>query len=610
MYGMINQNTGYLKSRVGNIKIFHSQPLDYVKINLASPSLIRSWGERKCFNGRIIGEVTNPSTIHYKIFRPIIGGIFCEQIFGPITAFVCACGYLDSIEREAICPTCLVKKTSIQMRRIQMGIIDLLVPITHIWYVRGRVNKIAHILGENSKELESNIYFEVIDKFSMQGCSLILQQLKKINLEYDAENIRIELSEKDEKGKFVTRRKDRRLFIKQLKVINQFKGSGSKPSWMILEVVSILPPELRPFLELQIGGFIFSDINELYRNLLMRTRRYKMFKILWNQKDYNIPISIQQSGARLIQESVDMLIQNGKHGHPVITKQTKIPLKSLTDIIQGKEGRLRRNLLGKRVDYSGRSVVVSGHNLNSSECGLPLIMGLELFRPFMLHFLINYLRWDPPLDLRQARVLLDGALGSRMFNNKDFSKPDDCFEKLILKGSTIDFPIIISNLVLKHMVLLNRAPTLHRYGFQAFTPVIVLGKALQLPLPLCVGFNADFDGDQMGVHLPLSLEAQLEAAWIMASPENLMSCSNSHDYMQSVTQEAVLGTYCASMNLLNRLTHVFSKPVDVSYAMSSGYVNHFTSILLRNFIYSSSGLTYKYIQTTVGRVLCHKDLFN
>ncbi|MDE2087987.1 MAG: DNA-directed RNA polymerase subunit beta', partial [Xanthomonadaceae bacterium] len=463
---------------------------DAISIALASPEKIRSWS---------FGEVKKPETINYRTFKPERDGLFCAKIFGPIKDYECLCGKYKRLKhRGVICEKCGVEVTQSKVRRERMGHIELASPVAHIWFLKSLPSRIAMMLDMPLKDIERVLYFEHYivtepgltnlkvnqllseddylrcqeefgdDSFTAEiGAEAIQNLLKGLDLEGEAERLREELRTTTSEIKL-------KKASKRLKIIEAFMESGNRPEWMVLTVIPVIPPELRPLVPLDGGRFATSDLNDLYRRVINRNNRLKRLIEL------RAPDIIIRNEKRMLQESVDALFDNGRRGR-VITGANKRPLKSLADMLKGKQGRFRQNLLGKRVDYSGRSVIVVGPELKLHECGLPKKMALELFKPFI------YARLD-------AKGLSGTVKQSKRMVEREQPQVWDILEEVIRE----------------HPVLLNRAPTLHRLGIQAFEPKLIEGKAIQLHPLVCTAFNADFDGDQMAVHVPLSLEAQLE----------------------------------------------------------------------------------------------------
>ena len=498
-----------------------SREFDVISAGLASPEVIRSWS---------FGEVKKPETINYRTFKPEREGLFCSKIFGPIKDYECLCGKYKRLKhRGVICEKCGVEVTVSKVRRERMGHIDLACPVAHIWFLKSLPSRIGLMLDMTLREIERVLYFEAFmvvdagmtplkqgqllsdeayldameeygDEFEAKmGAEAILQLLQGVDLQEEANNLREEIlaTNSDTKLKKLTKR---------LKLMEAFMQSGNKPEWMIMTVLPILPPDLRPLVPLDGGRFATSDLNDLYRRVINRNNRLK--RLL----DLNAPEIIVRNEKRMLQESVDALLDNGRRGRAV-TGANKRPLKSLSDMIKGKQGRFRQNLLGKRVDYSGRSVIVVGPTLKLHQCGLPKKMALELFKPFVLG----------KLQLRGLATTIKAA--KRMIENEVPEVWD-----------------ILEQVIREHPVLLNRAPTLHRLGIQAFEPLLIEGKAIQLHPLVCTAFNADFDGDQMAVHIPLTIEAQLEARVLMMATNNILSSANG-DPVIVPTQDVVLGLY-------------------------------------------------------------------
>ena len=510
---------------------------DYVKINLASPERIRYWGERLLPTGERVGEVTKPETINYRTLKPEMGGLFCERIFGPVNDWECHCGKYKRVRYKGIiCERCGVEVIESNVRRHRMGFVELASPVTHVWYVKGRPSKIALILNISLKELEQIVYFnsyvvtnpgesndlsykqllvetdwqvfeatktDTSDVEISIGAEAIKTLLKAINLENEANELRLLLS--------MVKDRDREKLIKRLRILDQFKASGSDPSWMVLDIIPVLPPDLRPMVQLDGGRFATSDLNDLYRRVINRNNR------LARLQEIMAPELIIRNEKRMLQEAVDALIDNGKRGKAVFGLNNR-PLKSLSDIIEGKQGRFRQNLLGKRVDYSGRSVIIVGPELKLHQCGLPREMAIELFQPFVIH-----------------RLIYEGLV-----NNIKAAK------NIIQNNETLAWEIL-EQVMAGHPILLNRAPTLHRLGIQSFEPILVEGRAIKLHPLVCPAFNADFDGDQMAVHIPLCLEAQSEARMLMLAPNNFLSPATGEPIL-TPSQDMVLGCYYLTAN--------------------------------------------------------------
>src|SRR6187401_335627 len=494
---------------------------DAIRISLASPEKILSWSH---------GEVTKPETINYRTFKPERDGLFCAKIFGPVTDWECLCGkYKRMKHRGVICDKCGVEVTQAKVRRERLGHITLATPVSHVWFFKGLPSRIGHLLDISLRDLERILYFEayvVIDpgetelkqnqllneeqfrkaredhgtKFRAQmGAEAIKELLRRVNIEKLAEELRAKMRSENSVQKKLK-------FAKRLKVVDSFRKSTNQPNWMILDVIPVIPPELRPLVPLDGGRFATSDLNDLYRRVINRNNRLKKLMEL------KAPDVIIRNEKRMLQEAVDALFDNGRRGR-VLRGANNRPLKSLSDTLKGKQGRFRQNLLGKRVDYSGRSVIVVGPELKLHQCGLPKKMALELFKPFIYNKL-------------EERGLVSTIKQAKERVEQQRPEVWDILEEVIRE----------------HPVLLNRAPTLHRLGIQAFEPVLIEGKAIQLHPLVCTAFNADFDGDQMAVHVPLSLEAQLEARALMMSSNNILSPANG-DPIIVPSQDVVLGLY-------------------------------------------------------------------
>ena len=476
---------------------------DAIKIGLASPEKIRSWS---------FGEVKKPETINYRTFKPERDGLFCAKIFGPIKDYECLCGKYKRLKhRGVICEKCGVEVTQTKVRRERMGHIDLSAPCAHIWFLKSLPSRLGMVLDMTLRDIERVLYFEayvVVDpgmtplkKFSIMteddfdakreefgdefvakmGAEGIKDLLESIELDSEIEKLRNDLT-----GSELKIKKN----AKRLKVLEAFKKSGIKPEWMILDVLPVLPPDLRPLVPLDGGRFATSDLNDLYRRVINRNSRLRRLLEL------NAPEIIARNEKRMLQESVDSLLDNGRRGK-AMTGANKRALKSLADMIKGKSGRFRQNLLGKRVDYSGRSVITVGPTLKLHQCGLPKAMALELFKPFIFS----------RLEAMNIATTIKAA------------------KKEVEAGTPVVWDIL-EEVIKEHPVLLNRAPTLHRLGIQAFEPILIEGKAIQLHPLVCAAFNADFDGDQMAVHVPLSVEAQMEARTLMLASNNVLFPAN------------------------------------------------------------------------------------
>ena len=503
-----------------------TQRFDQIQISIASPERIRSWS---------FGEIKKPETINYRTFKPERDGLFCARIFGPTKDYECLCGKYKRMKYKGItCEKCGVEVTLQKVRRERMGHIELAAPVAHIWFMKSLPSRVGLLLDMTLKDLERVLYFEnyvvvepgltplklhelmseeqyqiAVDEYGLDaftvgiGAEAIRDMLSEIELEEEHETLRVELKETNSEAK-------RKKLVKRLKLVEAFIASEARPEWMILEVIPVIPPELRPLVPLDGGRFATSDLNDLYRRVINRNNRLKRLKEL------HAPEIIVRNEMRMLQESVDALFDNGRRGR-AITGANKRPLKSLSDMLKGKQGRFRQNLLGKRVDYSGRSVIVVGPELMLHQCGLPKKMALELFKPFIYSKLELY---GMATTIKAAKRMLE----------KERPEVWDILEEVIRE----------------HPVLLNRAPTLHRLGIQAFEPVLIEGKAIQLHPLVCAAFNADFDGDQMAVHVPLSLESQLEARVLMMSTNNILSPANGKPIIVP-SQDIVLGLYYLTM---------------------------------------------------------------
>src|SRR5438067_1317064 len=503
-----------------------AQVFDQIRISIASPEKILSWS---------YGEIKKPETINYRTFKPERDGLFCARIFGPIKDYECLCGKYKRMKYKGIiCEKCSVEVTLSRVRRERMGHIELAAPVAHIWFLKSLPSRIGLLLDMTLKSLERILYFESYvvlepgltplqdrqllseeeylkaqeqygaDSFTAAiGAEAIREMLKALDLDKMQTDLRAEIASSDSDIK-------KKKIAKRLKIVEAFQQSGNKPEWMILTQVPVIPPDLRPLVPLDGGRFATSDLNDLYRRVINRNNRLKRLIEL------RAPDIIIRNEKRTLQEAVDALLDNGRRGR-VITGANKRPLKSLADMLKGKQGRFRQNLLGKRVDYSGRSVIVVGPELKLHQCGLPKKMALELFKPFI------YSR----LQLRGEASTIKAA-------------------KRLVEREGAEVWDILEEVIREHPVLLNRAPTLHRLGIQAFEPLLVEGKAIQLHPLVCTAFNADFDGDQMAVHVPLSLEAQLEARALMMSSNNILSPANGKPIIVP-SQDIILGLYHITM---------------------------------------------------------------
>ncbi|HVH87913.1 MAG TPA: DNA-directed RNA polymerase subunit beta', partial [Terriglobales bacterium] len=579
---------------------------DSIRISLASPERIRSWSH---------GEVTKPETINYRTFKPERDGLFCARIFGPVTDWECLCGkYKRMKHRGVICDKCGVEVTLSKVRRERLGHIELASPCLHVWFFKGLPSRIGHLLDISLRELESVLYFEsyvVLEagdapvkegevikeetKFreldqqfratgfkAMMGAEAIKELLKRIDVDELATELR-------EKMKAETSLQKRLKYSKRLKVVEAFRKSGNKPQWMILDVIPVIPPELRPLVPLDGGRFATSDLNDLYRRVINRNNRLK--KLM----DLHAPEVIVRNEKRMLQEAVDALFDNGRRGR-VLRGANNRPLKSLSDTLKGKQGRFRQNLLGKRVDYSGRSVIVVGPELKLHQCGLPKKMALELFKPFIYH------------RLEQTGQCTTIKQAKEMVEQQDPVVWD-----------------ILEEVIKDHPVLLNRAPTLHRLGIQAFEPVLVEGKAIKIHPLVCTAFNADFDGDQMAVHIPLSPEAQVEASVLMLSSHNILSPASGQP-ITVPTQDMVLGLYYLTKGRPGTKGEgrSFATVEDVLLALEAREVETLSPIRLRytgevldlTNAYDDQDILHteptnyerQYLNTTVGRVILNDAL--
>ncbi|MFZ2087458.1 MAG: DNA-directed RNA polymerase subunit beta' [Desulfobaccales bacterium] len=563
--------------------------IEAVRLSLASPEMVLAWS---------YGEVKKPETINYRTFKPERDGLFCAKIFGPAKDYECNCGKYKRMKHRGItCEKCGVEVIQSKVRRERMGHIELASPVVHIWFLKSLPSKIGNLLDLTLKDLEKILYFEAYvvvdpgDTTLTKGMLLSEERYRQLRDElgesFDAgmgaeairdllrqvqlETVAVEIREDSAKTSSDAKRKK---LAKRLKIVDAFRESGQRPEWMVLEVIPVLPPDLRPLVHLDGGRFATSDLNDLYRRVINRNNRLKRLLEL------NAPDIIIRNEKRMLQEAVDVLFENGRRGR-TITGPNKRPLKSLSDMLKGKQGRFRQNLLGKRVDYSGRSVIVIGPELRLHQCGLPKQMALELFKPFIFHKLVAR---GHATTIKVAKKLVD--------------------------RETPEVWDILDEVVREHTVLLNRAPTLHRLGIQAFEPILIEGKAIQLHPLVCTAFNADFDGDQMAVHVPLSIESQIESRALMMSTNNILSPANG-DPIIIPTQDIVLGLYYLTRERPfakgERLAKnggkpiiPFSSPDEVRLAYDQGEVHLQARIPVR--------IEGKIYETTVGRVLLSEIL--
>ncbi len=565
-----------------------SEDFDVIKIGLASPDMIRSWS---------FGEVKKPETINYRTFKPERDGLFCARIFGPVKDYECLCGKYKRLKhRGVICEKCGVEVTQTKVRRERMGHIELASPVAHIWFLKSLPSRIGLLLDMPLRDIERVLYFEsyiVIepgmtdldkgqllteeqyidaedrwgDEFDAKmGAEAIQALLRDMDLPQECENLREELQETNSETK-------RKKITKRLKLLEAFIQSGNKPEWMVMTVLPVLPPDLRPLVPLDGGRFATSDLNDLYRRVINRNNRLK--RLL----DLIAPDIIVRNEKRMLQESVDALLDNGRRGR-AITGSNRRPLKSLADMIKGKQGRFRQNLLGKRVDYSGRSVITVGPYLHLHQCGLPKKMALELFRPFI------YAKLE----------------------SRGFASTIKAAKKMVEREDAIVWDIL-ADVIREHPILLNRAPTLHRLGIQAFEPLLIEGKAIQLHPLVCAAFNADFDGDQMAVHVPLTLEAQLEARALMMSTNNILSPANGEPIIVP-SQDVVLGLYYMTRDKVNGKGEgmLLQDPREAEKAYRTGQVELHSRVKVRITEYVKNAVgefepQTNLVDTTIGRAI-------
>ncbi len=558
-----------------------------IKIGLASPEQIREWS---------YGEVTKPETINYRTLKPEKDGLFCERIFGPTKDWECHCGKYKRVRHKGIiCDRCGVEVTKAKVRRERMGHIELAAPVSHIWYFKGIPSRIGLVLDITPRNLEKVLYFasyivtdpgdtplekkQILDEKAYMeyreryeddfkagmGAEAIKTLLQEVDLDALSAELREELNG--------TSAQKRAKALKRLEVIEAFRTSGNKPEWMILDVVPVIPPDIRPMVQLDGGRFATSDLNDLYRRVINRNNRLK--KLL----ELGAPDIIVRNEKRMLQEAVDALIDNGRRGRPV-TGPNNRALKSLSDMLKGKQGRFRQNLLGKRVDYSGRSVIVVGPELKLYQCGLPKEMALELFKPFVMKRLVET---EKAGNVKSARKMVE----------KVHPEVWDALE------------VVIKD----HPVMLNRAPTLHRLGIQAFEPVLVEGRAIKLHPLVCTAFNADFDGDQMAVHVPLSAEAQAEARFLMLAANNLLKPSDGRP-VAVPTQDMILGSYYLTLEKPGEPGEgkAFRNVEEAIMAYDEGIITLHSSVKIR-MKKTINGVEYtRLVPTTLGKVIFNNPI--
>src|ERR1700710_2649459 len=567
---------------------------DAIKIGLASPEKIRSWS---------FGEVKKPETINYRTFKPERDGLFCAKIFGPIKDYECLCGKYKRLKhRGVICEKCGVEVTLAKVRRERMGHIELASPVAHIWFLKSLPSRLGMVLDMTLRDIERVLYFEAYvviepgmtplkarqimteedyynkveeygDEFRAEmGAEGVRELLRAIEHNKEIDNLRKELEATSSDAKI-------KKLAKRLKVLDGFKASNIKPDWMVMEVLPVLPPELRPLVPLDGGRFATSDLNDLYRRVINRNNRLKRLLEL------KAPEIIVRNEKRMLQEAVDSLLDNGRRGK-AMTGANKRALKSLADMIKGKSGRFRQNLLGKRVDYSGRSVIVVGPTLKLHQCGLPKLMALELFKPFIFS----------RLEAMGIATTIKAA------------------KKEVESGTPVVWDIL-EEVIKEHPVMLNRAPTLHRLGIQAFEPVLIEGKAIQLHPLVCSAFNADFDGDQMAVHVPLSVEAQMEARTLMLASNNVLFPANGEPSIVP-SQDVVLGLYYATRERINGKGEgiIFADVAEGQRALDNEQGEGTAKVTVRLTEYEKNKDTgeftpiTKLVDTTVGRALLSEIL--
>src|SRR5215813_5239283 len=557
-----------------------------IRIRLASPETIRGWSH---------GEVTKPETINYRSFKPEKDGLFCERIFGPVKDWECNCGKYKRIRyRGVICDRCGVEVTQAKVRRERLGHIELAVPVSHIWFFKGVPSRIGHLLDMSIRDLERILYYEsyvviepgktgfkkreiitedqyneVLDEQPESGLKAKMgaEAIRDLLGELDLEELSTDLRAQAKMETSVQRKKE---LLKRLRIVEAFRHSGNRPEWMILECIPVLPPDLRPLVPLEGGRFATSDLNDLYRRVINRNNRLK--KLM----DIKAPEVILRNEKRMLQEAVDALFDNGRRSRAV-RGQGNRPLKSLSDMLKGKQGRFRQNLLGKRVDYSGRSVIVVGPELKLNQCGLPKNMALELFKPFII----------------------------RKLEDRGFVQTVKSAKRLVEREKPEVWDIL-GEIIENHPVLLNRAPTLHRLGIQGFEPVLVEGKAIRIHPLVCQAFNADFDGDQMAVHVPLSFEAQIEARLLMLSSNNILKPSDGRPVAEP-SQDIVLGCYFATKaptkfsDIDTKTLRRFTEVAEIEMELALNRLTRHSPVLY--YVRNTDGPGGTWEKTTAGRVL-------
>lgn len=570
---------------------------DYLKIRIASPQRIKSWSQRILPNGEIVGEVLRPETINFRTHQPEIHGLFCEKIFGPITNWKCRCGKYNGFAMDKICEECNVEVIESRVRRYRTGYIELVSPVTHLWYLKGIPNYLTILLKCIDEELSTSkieriVYFkeklELVEKknsldffisqnvakknelvpildnivsnatlkqpfpaVKFKGSEILKAALEALNIPEEIKKARALINAVQFKNK-TQFDLNSKLLARKIRVLESFFSTNTNPSWLILTVLPVLPPTLRPLIELENGRLVSADINEIYR--LIITRNHRLSDFLYR---YNAPDLISIQGRKLLQESVDSLIDNARLQKNKVFSLNNRALKSLTEILEGKQGRFRQSLLGKRVDYSGRSVIIVGPSLRLNECGLPYDIAVELFQPFLINELLK----------------------TKIKSSSHYTK----LAQLIIKKNKPFIWCLLKKLTKKHCVLLNRAPTLHRFGIQAFNPMLVLGQALHLHPLVCTGFNADFDGDQMAVHLPLYAKSELEVRTMMRPSYNTLASSNG-DVILKPSQDMVIGcyylTFMTKKNLF-RTKKWFANEEEVLSSFYQKFITVHTPLLVR-----------------------------
>jgi DNA-directed RNA polymerase subunit beta' len=610
-----------LENALKKLENLHAS-FDYLRIAIASPQRIKSWVERVHPTGYPLGEVTRPETINFRTHQPENDGLFCEYIFGPARSWRCRCGKYNGFAKDKICEDCKIEILDSRVRRYRMGYIDLTCPVVHFWYLKGNPSYLSIFLKcikefddsvDRISDIEEVVYYkhgsEIIKEYNFlykfflkeknelgktfstnywnqdkkrRGAEIIKAALESIDLSFEIKRSRSLLDE-EFFCRFQTKKLPDKRILRRIRLFESFLSTNTSPTWMVLTILPVLPPHLRPLIELEGGQLVAADLNELYRLIITRNNRLKDFLYV-----HGVPDLISIQGRKLLQDAVDALIDNSKLGSNQIISLNNKPLKSLTETLEGKEGRFRQSLLGKRVDYSGRSVIIVNPTLRLNQCGLPYEMATELFQPFLIHELLNTKIQPPSHNTKLAYLMIK--------KNKPF----------IWR--------LVEKLTRRYCVLLNRAPTLHKFGIQAFNPVLILGRAIHLHPLVCTGFNADFDGDQMAVHLPLYESSQLEAYSMMRPSSNIQSPSNGEVILKP-TQDMVIGSYYLTL-MMKKNTEIhssyFPNEEMALLALEQKKVSIHTKILVRykpsDFVIDELETTFSFCKKKQGIILGKKKI--